>query len=179
MYSNAEQWLVWDADGAAPLDLSSHIFGELSVDASIGSTERFVLDQRGYDLVTRHLAKKYLKPGDDRLILNSPVANVIHSDDGVTVRTVNDTCYTADYAICTFSLGVLQQAVNGRAPVTFNPSLPAWKEESIVANVMGIYTKIFFQFERAFWPKDVQYFYYASPTTRGYCQYTHGCAGSA
>ena len=141
------------------------IFGILSVDASIGFGERFVLDQRGYDLVTRHLASRYLEPDDDRLILSSPVSNVIYSDDGVTVHTVNDTCYSADYAICTFSLGVLQQAVNEKAPVVFTPEFPIWKKESIVNNVMGIYTKIFYQFDHVFWPHDVQYFYYVSAGT--------------
>lgn len=141
------------------------IFGILSIDSSIGWGERFVLDQRGYDLVTRHLASKYLLPRDKRLILSSPVSKVVHSDNGVTVRTGNGTCYSADYAICTFSLGVLQQAMNGKAPVVFEPDFPTWKKESIVANVMGTYTKIFYQFDHVFWPHDVQYFYYVSRLT--------------
>lgn len=145
------------------------IFGILSIDSSIGYGERFVLDQRGYDLVTRHLANKYFEPDNDRLILNNPISDVIHSDHGVTVHTVNNTCYSADYAICTFSLGVLQQAVNERAPVRFSPEFPAWKKESIVNNVMGIYTKIFYQFDHVFWPHDVQYFYYVSAETISRC----------
>lgn len=154
------KWLIWDADGAAPLDQSSMIFGILSIDSDIGWGEHFVVDQRGYDLVTRHLASKYLDPEDDRLVLSSPISKVLHSEEGVMIHTANGTCYSADYAICTFSLGVLQQAINYKAPVVFSPDFPTWKKESIVSNVMGIYTKIFYQFDRVFWPPDVQYFYY-------------------
>ena len=143
------------------------IFGALSIDALLGASERFVLDQRGYDLVTRHLADSYLTADDDRLVLNSPITDIEYSEDGVLVRTA-DACYEAEYAICTFSLGVLQQAINGNASVSFTPELPLWKKESIVTNVMGIYTKIFYQFDHVFWPRDIQNFLYADPFTRGY-----------
>lgn len=122
----------------------------------------------GYDIVTRHLASDYLKPADDRLVLSSPITSIIYSEDGVVVRTANNTCYRADYGICTFSLGVLQQAINGRAPVAFSPSMPKWKKESVVTNMMGIYTKIFYQFDQVFWPKNIQNFYFAHPSIRGY-----------
>lgn len=52
----------------------------------------------------------------------------------------------ADYVLCTFSVGVLQND-----DVVFEPELPAWKEEAIQSMTMGTYTKIFFQFEHKFW----------------------------
>lgn len=72
-------------------------------------------------------------------------------------------CVEAAYAICTFSLGVLQNDV-----VTFEPKLPEWKETSIATFQMGTYTKIFLQFNETFWDPETQFFLYASPTTRGY-----------
>jgi polyamine oxidase len=172
MRKQAAEVLEWDLDAAAPPDLSSLIFGQLSDDASelLGPDERFVIDQRGFDIVTRHLASEYLKEGDQRLVLDSPVTRITYSNDSVTAHTANNTCYHGDYAICTFSLGVLQQAINSQALVQFQPAFPAWKKEAILGNIMGIYTKIFFQFDhdKVFWPRKVKNFYYASPTTRGY-----------
>ena len=42
------------------------------------------------------------------------------------VRLANNITLHADYALCTFSLGVLQHN-----DVQFIPSLPAWKQEAI------------------------------------------------
>jgi polyamine oxidase len=72
-------------------------------------------------------------------------------------------CVEAAYAICTFSLGVLQNEV-----VAFEPELPDWKQTSIATFQMGTYTKIFLQFNETFWDPDTQFFLYASPTQRGY-----------
>jgi polyamine oxidase len=69
----------------------------------------------------------------------------------------------AEYAICTFSLGVLQNDA-----VSFEPKLPEWKQTSIETFQMGTYTKIFLQFNETFWDPKTQFFLYASPTTRGY-----------
>lgn len=79
------------------------------------------------------------------------------------MRNDDGSCVSAAYAICTFSLGVLQAGTVGWAP-----ELPAWKETAIHQFAMGTYTKIFFQFNDTFWPDDKEYFLYASPTTRGY-----------
>ena len=174
MYKQTAEYLSWDMVAAASPDVSSMIFGQIGTDASegdlLGEWDRFVMDQRGYDIVTRHLASKFLKPDDERLVLESPINKVQYSKDGVTVHTSKDTCFQAEYAICTFSLGVLQQSINGEAPVNFNPAFPSWKSESIFSNVMAIYTKIFYQFDPndVFWPKHIKYLNYASPTTRGY-----------
>jgi len=72
---------------------------------------------------------------------------------------------TASYAICTFSLGVLQNDV-----VAFNPPFPYWKQEGIEGMQMGTYTKIFLQFppDKQFWDADTQFFLYADPYERGW-----------
>jgi polyamine oxidase len=71
---------------------------------------------------------------------------------------------SADYALVTFSLGVLQHD-----DVLFEPALPTWKSEAIHGMAMvsglfrgsvsplansrpqGIYTKIYLQFPEKFW----------------------------
>lgn len=70
----------------------------------------------------------------------------------------------ADYAITTFSVGVLQSDA-----VTFEPPLPDWKNIAINTMQIGTYTKIFLQFppDQIFWPQDTENFIYASKR-RGY-----------
>lgn len=81
----------------------------------------------------------------------------------MTVHNADGSCVSAAYAICTFSLGVLQNHA-----VKFTPELPQWKKTSIEKFNMGTYTKIFLQFDETFCPNETEYFLYASPTTRGY-----------
>lgn len=99
---------------------------------------------------------------DKRLLLNTVVTGVNYSDNGVTVQTQNGTCIDAEYAIMTFSLGVMQQNV-----VEFHPPLPHWKQSAVANFEMGTYTKIFLQFEYAFWNQS-QYILWADPHERGY-----------
>ena len=72
---------------------------------------------------------------------------------------------SADFAICTFSLGVLQNNV-----VAFEPHLPSWKRTAIETMEMATYTKIFLQFvpDKVFWNTSMQFFLYADPVERGY-----------
>ena len=97
--------------------------------------------------------------------MNTIVKNVTYSNDGVTVHNDDGSCISAEYAICTFSLGVLQNEV-----VNFDPVFPAWKERSLATFQMGTYTKIFLQFppDQVFWDTNTQFFLYADPVTRGY-----------
>lgn len=104
-----------------------------------------------------------MKKNDPRLHLNSIVTNITYTDDGVTIQKKDGSCVQAAYAVCTFSLGVLQNS-----DLTFSPKLPYWKRTAIEKFSMGTYTKIFLQFNETFWPRDTQYFLYADPTTRGY-----------
>ena len=90
------------------------------------------------------------------------MTDIEYGPHGVTVHNHDGSCVTAAYAICTFSLGVLQNQA-----VDFSPELPEWKQTAIQKFNMGTYTKIFMQFNETFWPDDTQYFLYASPTTRG------------
>lgn len=102
---------------------------------------------------------------DSRLLLNTIVTNISYSDDGVTVYNKDGSCIQADYAICTFSVGVLQSQM-----ISFEPELPSWKQMGIETFAMGTYTKIFLQFppDKVFWNTSYQFFLYADPEERGY-----------
>ena len=116
----------------------------------------------------------YLKPNDPRLQLNKHITNIAYNNTGVTIHTSDGSCIQADYAITTFSLGVLQNATAGTTTdppfVTFTPPLPDWKRTALQSMQMGTYTKIFLQFpaDKVFWDRNTQFFLYADPATRGY-----------
>ncbi len=109
-------------------------------------------------------ASEFMKSNDTRLHLNTIVKNITWSDHGVKVLNADGSCIDADYAILTFSVGVLQSG-----DVHFSPELPYWKKIAIKTFQMGMYTKIFLQFppDKIFWDKSTEFFLYASPT-RGY-----------
>lgn len=96
------------------------------------------------------------------MLLNTIVQRVVYDENGVTIYT-NGSCIEADYAIMTFSLGVLQHDV-----VEFVPELPVWKKSAIASFEIGTYTKIFMQFEQPFWPENTQFLLWADPHERGY-----------
>ena len=132
----------------------------------------YVYDERGFNTLIKGEASEFLNctkdyncSGDSRLLLNTIVTNITYSDSGVAVVTDNGSCITADYAICTFSLGVLQNDVLG-----FDPALPHWKQRAIETFQMGTYTKIFMQFpsDQVFWDTSQQFYLYADPLERGY-----------
>jgi polyamine oxidase len=124
----------------------------------------FVYDPRGFNTFIHGEASTFLTPSDPRLLLSTIVTNISYTPEGVVITNEDGSCISADYAICTFSVGVLQSDL-----VTFDPPLPLWKRIAIETFQMGIYTKIFFQFppDRIFWNSSYQYFLYAS-SQRGY-----------
>ncbi|KAL5357436.1 hypothetical protein BJX96DRAFT_181843 [Aspergillus floccosus] len=166
MAAQAVDWLRGDVESASPAGESSFGFGTSAgafTFGQFGPDNLLVTDPRGYSAIIEGEAATFLKPNDSRLLLNTQVTNISYSDTGVTVYNLDDTCITADYALCTFSLGVLQNQA-----VTFSPELPMWKRTAIQKFTMGTYTKIFMQFNETFWPADSQNLLYASPDRRGY-----------
>ncbi|RDL37527.1 Amine oxidase [Venustampulla echinocandica] len=132
----------------------------------------YVFDQRGFNYFIQAEASTFLTPNDTRLHLNANITSVAWSSNSVTITTADGSCFQADYAICTFSLGVLQNEA-----VDFTPALPYWKQEGIESMQMGTYTKIFLQFPPSpdgtfFWEKgadsNTQFFLYADPIERGW-----------
>ena len=166
MAKEAVEWWEWDWETSYSPEQSSFVFGITGYNLTFyqySDENNFVVDQRGFNAWLKGVASTFLQPNDTRLLLNTVVTGVQYSDDGVTVNMQDGSCVQADYAICTFSLGVLQNDA-----ITFDPELPDWKETSIATFQMGTYTKVFYQFNESFWGNDTQFFLYASPTTRGY-----------
>lgn len=160
-------WLIdvdWETSYSP--EESSFVFGITGYNLTFyqfSEENNFVTDQRGFNTFLKGIASSFLELNDTRLLLNTIVTGIDYSSDGVTVTMEDGSCVEAAYAVCTFSLGVLQNDA-----VTFAPELPDWKQTSIATFQMGTYTKIFLQFNETFWDPETQFFLYASPTQRGY-----------
>ena len=166
MAAQAVEWWMWDWETSSTTEESSFVFGIAGYNLSFyqfSEENNFVIDQRGFNALIKGVASTFLQQNDSRLLLNMIVTDIKYTTDGVTITTDDGGCIQADYAICTFSLGVLQNDA-----VTFTPELPEWKSSSIATFQMGTYTKIFLQFNETFWDPNTQFFLYASPTRRGY-----------
>ena len=122
----------------------------------------FITDQKtGYAGVVQCMANRYLTKNDSRLHLQSVVQEITWSDSCVCAQTLESGAfrqYCAPYAISTFSVGVLKANI-----VKFTPELPKEKLEAISHLYDGLYLKIFLEFEKTFWPIDVNYILHADP----------------
>jgi polyamine oxidase len=81
-------------------------------------------DQRGFASIIQSEATECLS--EEQVLLNATVKTVTYSKDGVSVSLSDGSSLSADYALVTFSLGVLQHD-----DVVFDPPLPKWKSEAI------------------------------------------------
>ncbi|GBG93018.1 hypothetical protein CBR_g58179, partial [Chara braunii] len=77
---------------------------------------------------------------------------------GVQVVTEDMGSFVADAAIITVPIGVLQAK-----RITFNPSLPDWKQMAIDATAVGNENKVALLFEKPFWP-NVEFLGIVAPT---------------
>ena len=112
----------------------------------------FVTDQRGLWSMYEDL----YKPLTNRILLSKTVTEIKYSATSVEVTTSDGDKFAAEYALCTFSTGVLASDT-----VTFTPPFPQWKKEVIFKNPMSVYTKIFLKFPSKFWD-DHEYILHAS-----------------
>ncbi|KAK7211532.1 hypothetical protein V2G26_018710 [Clonostachys chloroleuca] len=164
-HAQAVEWWGWDFNAAQPPELSSLLFGVAGDNATFNhfSDENFfVTHQNGLNEFIQREAHQFLRKNDPRILLNTTVISIQSSEDSVEVHFENGDCVEAEHVICTFSIGVLQNNV-----VEFKPELPLWKRDAIQSFNMGIYTKIFMQFNETFWDEDTQFFLYADPYERG------------
>ncbi|KAJ7614912.1 hypothetical protein FB45DRAFT_873781 [Roridomyces roridus] len=111
------------------------------------------IDQRGFKYLIQSEASPFLQPS--QVLVNAIITNIAYSSDAVVATLANGTKISSDYAISTFSVGVLQHD-----DVAFEPMLPLWKQEAIQSMTMATYTKLFLQFDEKFW-FDTQFALYA------------------
>lgn len=116
-------------------------------DSSAGEGDFRILD--GYDKVIAYLAE-----GLD-IRLNTIVERVVWSSEGAQVET-NAGIFSADNVIITLTLGVLQAG-----SVTFEPPLPAHKQQAINSLRMGPGIKLVYRFDKAVAPEGIMAVYSA------------------
>ncbi|KAI8085104.1 uncharacterized protein BX664DRAFT_300835 [Halteromyces radiatus] len=163
----AIEYFGYDWESGEVPELCSDIYGVLNDEANYNGNfghnlegDRMNIDQRGFKYIFLQEANRVFKKNDDRLKLNTKVKTIEYNKDGVTIHTDKDTII-ADYAISTFSVGVLQHR-----DVEWKPEMPDWKMEGIFGFHLTTYTKIFMNFPKQFWA-DNEFTLYAHPTSRG------------
>ncbi|KAK1989716.1 hypothetical protein LX36DRAFT_686387 [Colletotrichum falcatum] len=168
--AQAIEWTSMDFEYANQPDKTSQQYSAVNTNTSFqrwAEENNLVHDARGFATFFKEEAKLFLDESS-QLKLKTIVKSITYSSEYVTVYNNDGSCITADYAICTFSLGVLRKEVVG-----FSPELPRCKRTAIQSMTMGTYTKIFMQFkqEDVFWDKSTQFSLYADPVQRGYYPY--------
>ncbi|KAG6332321.1 hypothetical protein ID866_6768 [Astraeus odoratus] len=121
-----------------------HNFTYVPESGGFSDVNQMCIDQRGFAYIVQAEGAEFLK--SNQVLLNQTVNYIQYSDSGVSVQTTGGYNLTADYALVTFSVGVLQHD-----DVVFEPELPIWKREAVSSMEMAEYTKIFLQFNETFW----------------------------
>jgi len=117
------------------------------------TVDYFVNDPRGFAYVVRRLLADAgipdtASPPPNRLRLNTTVTDVAYGETGVCVTTADGRRFGADYAVSTFSVGVLQAALMTEAArppgaITLTPPVPAAKRLAISSMKLADYVKVF------------------------------------
>lgn len=121
---------------AGPLETAAELRDSSVVDAA-----QFAAGED--DLINKGMGAFVEKFGEDiPVCLDSPVTKVAYSEDGVVVEA-GDRRYQASHALVTVSVGVLRAK-----RITFEPALPAWKQDAIDHLQMGNLQKIIIPFKK-------------------------------
>ncbi|KAG6841398.1 hypothetical protein C0991_011562 [Blastosporella zonata] len=128
VHAKAAEYFNVDFEYAQKPDQSSAIASSwndnftYTVDQGGFSEDNFMsIDQRGFKAFIQEESKEFLKAG--QLLLNSTIKTISWSGSGATIGLKDGSSISADYVICTFSLGVLQND-----DVQFLPRLPVSEE---------------------------------------------------
>ncbi|MEM7348771.1 MAG: FAD-dependent oxidoreductase [Chloroflexota bacterium] len=109
-----------------------------------------VVFPEGYDALVHHLAT------DLDIRLNEIVTDISYNEAGVTVSTNSET-FEANRVLVTLPLGVLKEGT-----VTFDPPLPANKQQAIDVLGVGVLNKVYLQFSEPFWHRAPDWITYIS-----------------
>jgi polyamine oxidase len=102
----------------APATVQGNNFTYNTDQGGFSDTNLMSIDQRGFKSIIQLEADEFLTASQKKL--NSVVKTISYSKTGVTVTLDNNETISGDYALCTFSLGVLQND-----DVKFKPELPS------------------------------------------------------
>ncbi|XP_022085849.1 polyamine oxidase-like [Acanthaster planci] len=148
------EWLHFDyqmGDVPRMASLKAHRFDapELIVQRGPNANPHLqVTDQRGFKSyfdATMRLMKDPMHR--NKILFNKEVVEVNYgSPNHITVTCRDGSSYQADWAISTFSLGVLQRQI-----VKFTPEFPGWKTRELNRFTMGAHTKVLMEFPNTFW----------------------------
>ncbi|XP_052794276.1 uncharacterized protein LOC128227614 [Mya arenaria] len=143
--------------GAGPDVLSGSNLNMNETYEDFGNFEMLaVKDPQGFASIVRKLHDDILDQDDFRVEYDKTVVSIDQSGSDVTVLTADGESYTADYAIVTFSLGVLQER-----KVRFTPELSKSKMLAIDKFAINKYTHIYVRYQGAFWD-DTLFILFAS-----------------
>ncbi|KAI6106451.1 amine oxidase [Pisolithus croceorrhizus] len=142
MHRSAE--LPADASQTSSLAAAWNYNYTFESDVGYSDVDMLSVDPRGFACIVQAEAATFLNTS--QVLFNQTVTTIQYSQSGVTVQTESGYTLTADHALVTFSVGVLQGT-----DVSFEPALPDWKRAAISNIEMPVYTKIFLQFEKKFW----------------------------
>jgi len=152
-HEQVAEWWTFDFEYGDTPQASSMIEAAVNNNSSFvqwSDASQFVIDRRGFATLVRGEAKQFST--GKNILFNSIVTKVEYSSTSVKITLKDKRIIIADYAICTFSIGVLQYN-----DVQFVPTFPMWKQEAIFTFKMTTYTKIFLKFPQKFW-EDTQFF---------------------
>ena len=148
----ALSWFDIDFEyGGSEQETSLNNMGPIGVDL-------FITDQRGIWT----LFSDFYSSFEEKILLNKTVSKIKYNDEGVEVSTADGETFTADYALCTFSSGVLNSEL-----VQFHPELPDWKKEAIFRLRPVYYTHIYMKFPSDFWD-DTEWMLHVSAQNTGH-----------
>lgn len=102
-----------------------------------------VVFRNGYAELAHHLA------AGSEVRLSVPVTRIEWSDQGVRVHAL-DTVFTADHAVVTVPIGVLQSS-----ELVIDPPLPDSVSGAISRMKMNAFEKVFLRFDEKFWDEGV------------------------
>ncbi|RCH92099.1 hypothetical protein CU098_009565, partial [Rhizopus stolonifer] len=164
----AIEYYVWDWEMGETPEVSSTLYTVMNDNWTYtgfgpnSDGDNMVVDNRGFKYIFIEESKKAFKHKNSHMLMNSTINKIEYTEDGVTVHTKEGDTIHAEYAISTFSVGVMQHK-----DIEWSPKLPEWKMEGIYAFDMATYTKIFYNFPYKFWD-DSQFVVWADSDRRGY-----------
>ncbi|XP_033122763.1 polyamine oxidase 7-like [Anneissia japonica] len=139
----------WLGDRPSYASLMSHAFDAPEwVKRGAGARKpAYITDQRGFKHFFEANMLFLQNPMHKaKILLNKNVTQINNNPLDIQVKCADGSVYSADYAISTFSVGVLQNNV-----VKFVPELPGWKVREYNRFTMGAHTKILMRFPTKFW----------------------------